>query len=123
MCTKLNLAPGTGLAICLAMVTLQRGGEVVGIHARELDRAARLWTLPGERTKNRRPHVVPLSDLAMELVDQAFTFAALTTGAESGTWQGYAFPSPHRARRKAAHHRPAGPVERGRPPDGGRWHR
>ena len=99
---KLSLATGTGLAICLAMVTLQRGGEVVGIHARELDRAARLWTLPGERTKNRRPHVVPLSDLAMELIDQAYTFAALTTGAENGAWQGHAFPSPHRAERAAA---------------------
>ena len=89
---KLSLAPGTRLAICLAMVTLQRGGEIVGIHTRELDRVARLWTLPGERTKNRRPHVVPLSDLAMELIDQAFTFAALTTGAEGGAWQGHAFP-------------------------------
>ena len=75
------------------MVTLQRGGEVVGIHARELDRDKRLWTLPGERTKNHRPHVVPLSPLAITLLDQAFAFA----GGESTTWRGYAFPSPRGA--------------------------
>ena len=41
------------------MLTLQRSGEVVGIHAREIDRKARLWTLPGDRVKNHRTHVVP----------------------------------------------------------------
>ncbi len=53
------------LAIRLEMLTLQRGGEVAGIHAREIDRKARLWTLPGARVKNHRIHVVPLSDAAL----------------------------------------------------------
>ena len=103
------LAPGTRLAIRLAMVTLQRGGEVVGIHARELDRDKRLWTLPGERAKNHRAHVVPLSDLAIELLDQAFAFAG-----SSNAWQGYAFPSPRGATPITRHC----PVGRRRPPDG-----
>ena len=32
----------------------------------DLDRA--LWSLPGERTKNDRPHVVPLSTAALEVI-------------------------------------------------------
>jgi integrase len=85
------VAPGTGLAIQLAMLTLQRGGEVVGIHAREIDREAGTWTIPGERTKNRRTHVVPLSDAALEVLRCAFD---LTRAPGANDWQGYAFPSP-----------------------------
>ena len=90
----LHLAPGTALALRLAMVTLQRGGEIVGLHARELDRERRLWTIPADRTKNGRSHVVPLSGRAVEALDQAF---ALATGAAVGDWAGFAFPSPRGA--------------------------
>ncbi len=62
----------SALAIRLAMVTLQRGGEVAGLHASEVDREARTWTIPGKRTKNHRTHVVPLSDLAVSILEQAF---------------------------------------------------
>ena len=87
---SLSLAPATGLAIRLAMLTLQRVGEIVGIHAREIDRKTRIWTIPAERTKNHRTHVVPLSDAALDVLGAAFDFTA-THGA--GDWQGYAFPS------------------------------
>jgi len=86
----LELCPAMGLAICLALVALQRGGQVCGIHAREIDREAKLWTVPGERTKNHRMHVVPLSSSALEVLEAAF---AIAQGAGS-TWAGYAFPSP-----------------------------
>lgn len=93
----LNMSPLMGLALCLAMVTLQRGGEVIGIHAHELDRENRLWTIPGSRTKNRRTHVVPLSDLSLQILDQAFLLSnAMATNADShstGHWNGYAFAS------------------------------
>lgn len=85
----LSVAAGTGLALCLAMLTLQRGSEVCAIHARELDRAARTWTIPGARTKNHRTHVVPLSDAAVKTLDAAFVAAG-----NAGEWSGYAFPSP-----------------------------
>lgn len=87
----LELAQGTALALRLAAVTLQRGGEVCGIHAREIDRQGKLWTIPGTRTKNHRTHAVPLSDLALDLLADAF---ALSTGKRSAPWSGYAFPSP-----------------------------
>ena len=34
----------------------------------EVDLAAALWTIPGERMKSGRPHRVPLSDRAVELL-------------------------------------------------------
>src|SRR5207248_9559973 len=52
--------------IKLCIVTAQRVGEVAGIVASELDLHAREWRLPAARTKNGHPHVVPLSDLAIE---------------------------------------------------------
>jgi integrase len=82
---SLQLSSSVGTALCLAMVTLQRGGEVCGIHADEIDRQGRLWVIPGERTKNHRAHVVPLSSLALELVGKAFGLPE---------WKGFAFPSP-----------------------------
>ena len=94
----LTMSAATGLAICFAMVTLQRGGEVCGLHARETDREGKLWTIPGTRTKNHRTHVVPLSDLALGILDRAFALAAAQEPKRSkrpaGKWDGFAFPSP-----------------------------
>jgi integrase len=72
------------------MLTLQRVGEVVGIHAREIDQGAKVWTIPAERTKNHRTHVVPLSDSALRVLGVAFD---LTAKPEAKEWSGYAFPS------------------------------
>ncbi len=71
------------LAIQIAILTLQRRGEVCGIHWREIDWDNRLWTIPGPRTKNKKgPHSVPLSDAAVDLLRFAF----------AGRGDGYAFP-------------------------------
>lgn len=59
------------LAVMLAAVTLQRRGEVSGMRKDEIDGDGRLWTIPGHRTKNHRTHVVPLSVLAVRLIDEA----------------------------------------------------
>jgi len=63
------------LAVMLAAVTLQRRGEVSGLRRDELDLSARLWTIPGHRTKNHRTHVVPLSPLAVKLIEEATVLA------------------------------------------------
>ncbi|MQV11225.1 tyrosine-type recombinase/integrase [Sinorhizobium meliloti] len=60
-----------GLALRMALVTLQRGSEVVGMRWEEIDREARIWIIPAARMKGKRPHLVPLSDLAMSLLDEA----------------------------------------------------
>lgn len=57
-----------GAIVRLLTLTGQRREEVGGMRWGELDLERGLWSLPGERTKNGRPHVVPLSAQAVELV-------------------------------------------------------
>lgn len=92
-CPGLQLSPIMGLAICFAMVTLQRAGEVIGLHACELDRKRRIWTIPGKRSKNHQAHVVPLSDLAVGLLDRAYSMARSEGVQGEHAWSGYAFSS------------------------------
>lgn len=58
-----------GPVVNLLTLTAQRRGEVVGMAWEEVDLKAKLWTIPGERTKNHRPHVVPLTDTAVAIVE------------------------------------------------------
>ncbi len=62
------------IRLCLA--TGQRVGEVAGIRKAEVDRKAGEWRLPADRTKNGHPHVVPLSELALDLIDEAMAKTA-----------------------------------------------
>jgi integrase len=48
----------------LAMLTLQRREEVAGMRWSEIDLEKRIWTIPGGRMKNGKPHDVHLSDAA-----------------------------------------------------------
>lgn len=60
------------LAIMVGLSTGgQRPGEFLGMRRSEIDFSARTWSLPGGRTKNRRRHVIPLSDLSMTLINKA----------------------------------------------------
>ena len=59
------------IVVQLVAVTLQRKAEVAGMHERELDLVARTWLVPGERTKNGWPQLVPLSRLAIDLIEEA----------------------------------------------------
>lgn len=49
----------------LLILTAQRRGDVAGARWAEVNLEARRWAIPGERTKNGRPHVVHLSDAAL----------------------------------------------------------
>ena len=53
----------------LLLLTAQREGEVAGMRWSELDLKAGMWTLPKERTKSERAHVVHLSALACEILE------------------------------------------------------
>jgi integrase len=59
--------PG-GVLIKLLTLTGQRRSEVAGMSWDELDLDQGIWTMAGERTKNGRRHVVPLSDATVELL-------------------------------------------------------
>jgi integrase len=46
-------------------LTAQRRGDVAGARWSEIDLDARRWVIPGERTKNDKPHIVHLSEPAL----------------------------------------------------------
>lgn len=52
----------------LLMLTAQRRTEVSSMMWEELDLTANTWTIPGERTKNGKPHVVPLTASALAVI-------------------------------------------------------
>lgn len=58
----------TRIALQLLMLTAVRPGEVCGARWSEFDLDGALWTIPKERMKMRRPHLVPLSTQAIELL-------------------------------------------------------
>lgn len=51
------------------LVTAQRGGEVVRMRWVDLDLETRWWTIPAEHSKNGQPHRVPLSNLAVSVIE------------------------------------------------------
>ncbi len=63
------------LALKIQLLTAQRRGEVIGATQAEFDMNDRTWTIPAERSKNGKPHNVPLSPLVVELVTEALELA------------------------------------------------
>jgi integrase len=80
-CAWREMGPPLGSFMMFALATGQRRGEIAALERVELDLAQRLWSIPAEKAKNRRPHLVPLSGLAIELlegvkaVDDRFVFS------------------------------------------------
>lgn len=58
-----------GVIVLLLILTGQRRDEVAHITWDEIDRDQALWTIPPERNKSGRPHVVPLAPLALALIE------------------------------------------------------
>ena len=52
------------------LLTAQRREEVARMDWSELNRPEKTWILPQARTKNGKPHLVPLSAAAIEVLDQ-----------------------------------------------------
>jgi integrase len=65
--TKANISEDVKRALKLILVTAQRPGEVIGAHSNEI--AGDWWTIPKERSKNKKPHNVFLTPLAKELLE------------------------------------------------------
>ena len=59
----------------LCLITAQRLGEVSGLRRQELHLDRAEWHLPGSRTKNKTPHIVPLSGMAVRVVTDALEAA------------------------------------------------
>jgi len=57
-------------ALKFQILTMTRPGEVRGAKKQEFDLKKQTWTIPAERMKMRRDHVVPLSMQALEIADE-----------------------------------------------------
>lgn len=74
----------TDWALKLAPHVFVRPGELRSAQWEEFDLEARVWTIPAEKTKMRKPHHVPLSRQSVELIEQIRAITA--------PWS-YIFPS------------------------------
>jgi len=65
-----NAAPDSdyGRIVRLLMLAGQRKDEIASLRWSEIDASAKTITLPGNRTKNSREHVVPLSRDALDIL-------------------------------------------------------
>ena len=68
-----NVLDGEGIpwgpSVKLLILTGQRRDEVFSADRAEFDLKGKLWTIPGDRAKNGRAHLVPLSPAAVELLE------------------------------------------------------
>ncbi|QGV91974.1 tyrosine-type recombinase/integrase [Klebsiella pneumoniae] len=64
-----NLSVSTRCLIEWQLLTLVRPSEASGTRWAEIDLDAKLWTIPAERMKAKREHVVPLSPRALEILE------------------------------------------------------
>jgi integrase len=58
-----------GAIVRLCVLTAARKSEIANMRWSEIDRKARTLKLPGERTKNGREFIIPLSASAMKIID------------------------------------------------------
>ena len=70
----------------LVLITGQRSGEVAGMTWNEIDLDNAIWTVPAARMKSKRVHVVPLSEMALDILrtvprlDDEFVFPSPKPG-------------------------------------------
>ncbi len=57
-----------GIIIQLLLVTVQRRSEVVGLRWDMIDWGEKVWRVPAEENKSGRTYLVPLTDLAIEIL-------------------------------------------------------
>ncbi|MEP9389425.1 integrase arm-type DNA-binding domain-containing protein [Mesorhizobium sp. KR9-304] len=59
-----------GPLVQMLILTGQRRSEVGAMTWSEIDEVGRQWTIPASRTKNGKPHIVPLSDAATSVLSK-----------------------------------------------------
>ena len=60
----------TRRAMRMLMYTFVRTGELIGSTWDEIDLDAKLWKIPAERMKMRRPHIVPLTSQVINILEE-----------------------------------------------------
>ena len=79
-----DIKPQNRIAMLLIMLVFVRNTELRGGRWEEIDFKARLWTIPAERMKRPRVHVIPLADWPLELLKELHAITGNTP---------YLFPS------------------------------
>lgn len=70
MISKLRTSSGVAArAVEFITLTAARTGEARGAKFSEVDMKAKTWTVPAERMKADKEHVVPLTDRALEIIE------------------------------------------------------
>ncbi|BCG08348.1 DUF4102 domain-containing protein [Buttiauxella agrestis] len=64
-----DLSVSTRCLIEWQLLTLVRPSEASGTRWEEIDLDAKLWTIPAERMKAKREHIVPLSTQALDILE------------------------------------------------------
>lgn len=90
----------------LRLITAQRGGEVADMRWQDVDLDGGWWTIPAERSKNGLPHRVPLTPMAVEIIQalKAETDARLSKVVQHSTGKGPPMKSHTRRNRKGQTH-------------------
>jgi integrase len=85
------MTPSMRLALRLMLVTGQRRGEIISMRKADLalDGDLPVWTIPAPASKNKNPHRVPLTPLALSLIKEALALSGSSP---------YVFPSPSEAK-------------------------
>jgi integrase len=68
---RARMERGLRYVLRLLLVTGQRKSEVVGLRKREFNLTDKTWFIPAERSKSGRPHLVPLSQVAIDVLTKA----------------------------------------------------
>ena len=77
---ELPIAKPIRLALKLQLTTAQRKGEIIKAEWPEFDLNNRVWTITADKAKNALPHRVPLSRLALTLLEEILAIAPGHTG-------------------------------------------
>ena len=77
-----RMSPPYGRIVEFLALTGQRREEVAQLKWDELDEKTRTWTIPGSRTKNKKAHIVHLSEPAWKVIEacsgQPYVFGTAT---------------------------------------------
>lgn len=89
-----DMRESTRRILRLCLITGQRVGEVSGMTRDEIDLDQRLWTIPPARTKNKREHVLPLSDMAIDVIREQLADAEALAARKGRAVPRFVFPGP-----------------------------
>ncbi len=89
-----KMAEATRNVLRLGLITAQRVGEISGMTRHELDLERGVWTIPATRSKNAQEHSVPLSPLALQIINDQLAAADKLCRRMKRSPADFVFPAP-----------------------------